>query len=100
MGNYRIISISHSGTKGARGIERTDGRYPKRIGRIVDVDIENLALSTPLILNYIKDENGNDYSQYFLRCSNIQGIHIVSKSLFCVETVNTIYEFELENEVQ
>lgn len=28
MGIYKIKSISHSGTKGTRGLPREDGRYP------------------------------------------------------------------------
>ena len=95
---YKIKSISHSGRKGSRGIERTDGRYPLRIGRIVNIDLKNLLEGTPLILSYVKDEKGNDYSGYCLRCSMIQSIHIVSENLFTIETNNSIYEFEKESE--
>ena len=94
--NYKIKSIRHSGTRGTRGTERTDGRYPLRVGRIVSIDLDALSVGFPLVLEYVKDENGNDYSGYFLRCSIIQGIHAVSSNLFCVETNNTIYEFESE----
>lgn len=95
---YKIKAIAHSGTKGTRGLPRTDGRYPLRIGRTVRIDISHLVEGTPLILEYVKDKNGNDYSGYFLRCSRIQGIHIVTENLFVVETNNTIYEFEKEKE--
>lgn len=94
---YRIKSISHSGRKGNRGTPRTDGRYPLRIGRTVNLDISKLISGVPLILNYVKDENGNDYSGHYLNCSRIQGIHIVSENLFVVETNNSIYEFEKED---
>lgn len=94
--NYKIKSIRHSGTKGTRGLERTDGRYPIRVGRIVRLDLNRLSVGNPLILDYVKDENGNDYSGYVLQCSIIRGIHAVSERLFCVETNNTIYEFEME----
>ena len=94
--NYKIKSIRHSGTKGTRGWERTDGRYPMRVGRIVRLDLNRLSVGSPLILDYVKDENGNDYSGYMLQCSIIRGIHAVSERLFCVETNNTIYEFEME----
>ena len=97
METYKIKSISHSGRKGNRGVERTDGRYPLRIGRTVNIDLKNLLEGTPLILSYVKDEKGNDYSGY-LRCSMIQSIHIVSENLFTVETNNSIYEFEKESE--
>ena len=98
MAIYKIKSISHSGTKGNRGLPRTDGRRPLRIGRTVKIDISHLVEGTPLILDYVKDENGNDYSGNWLRCSRIQSIHIVSEDLFVVETNNTIYEFEKESE--
>lgn len=94
MAQYRIKSISHSGSRGNRGTARTDGRYPTRIGRIVELEYKKLVLGTPLILNYIKDENGNDYRGMYLRCSRIQSIHIVTEKLFVVETMNSIYEFE------
>lgn len=98
METYKIKRISHSGKKGARGTKRTDGRYPLRIGRTVKIDLQNLVEGTPLILSYVKDEKGNDYSGYYLRCSMIQSIHIVSENLFTVETNNSIYEFEKESE--
>lgn len=94
--NYKIKSIRHSGTKGTRGLERTDGRYPIRVGRIVRLDLNRLSVGERFILDYVKDENGNDYSGYELRCSIIRGIHAVSERLFCVETNNTIYEFKME----
>lgn len=95
---YKIKSITHSGSKGNRGIARTDGRYPLRIGRTVKIDLQNLVKGTPLILSYVKDEKENDYSGYYLKCSRIQSVHIVSEKLFTVETNNSIYEFEKESE--
>lgn len=95
---YKIKSISHSGRKGARGSERVDGRYPLRIGRTVEIDMKMLVEGTPLILSYVKDEKGNDYSGYYLQCSRIQSIHIASDKLLTVETNNSIYEFEKESE--
>lgn len=94
MALYRIKSISHSGTLGTRGLSRQDGRYPRRVGRIVNLDLDKLDVGVPLTLDYVKDENGNDYSGYYLHCSTIQGIHFVSDKVGCIETRNTIYEFE------
>lgn len=98
MAIYKIKSISHSGTKAVRGTPRTDGRYPLRVGRTVNLDIDNITVGIPLFLNYAKDENGNDYSGYYLRCSIIQGIHFIGDKCGCIETNNTIYEFEKESE--
>lgn len=98
MGIYKIKSISHSGTKGIRGLPRTDGRYHLRVGRTVRLDMEHITVGIPLILEYVKDENGNDYSGYYLRCSIIRGIHFIGDKCGCIETNNTIYEFEKESE--
>lgn len=98
MGIYKIKSITHSGTKGKRGLPRIDGRYPLRIGRTVTLDLERITVGIPLILEYVKDENGNDYSGYHLRCSIVQGIHFAGDKVGCIETNNTIYEFEKESE--
>lgn len=94
MSQYKILSIAHSGTKGTRGLPREDGKYPMRIGRIVEFEINNISIGIPLILNYIKDENGNDYRGRYLRCSTVCGIHFIGDSIWCIETRNTIYEFE------
>lgn len=92
---YRIKSIKHSGRYGIRGIDRTDGRYPIRIGRIVDFDVKNVTVGYPLILSYMRNPDGSDYSGHYLRCSNVTGIYtILDNSLICVETKNSIYEIE------
>lgn len=93
---YKIKSIRHSGTYGPRGFERTDGRYPMRVGRIVKLDIDKLRIRDVLVLDYVKDEHGNDYSGMCLRCSIIRAIHKASSNLICVETNNSIYELESE----
>ena len=98
MGIYKIISIRHSRKRGSRGTPRTDGRYPLRVGRTVRLDMEHLSIGIPLILEYVKDENGNDYRDYYLRCSIIHGIYFIGDKKGCIETNNTIYEFEKESE--
>ena len=98
MDAYKIKMILHNGRKGIRGSERTDGRYPLRIGRTVMIDLQKLVKGTPLFLSYLKDKNGNDYTGYCLKCSRIQNIHVISEKIFTVETNNSIYEFEKESE--
>lgn len=46
---YKIVSIKHSGTCGKRGTERTDGRYPLRIGRVVKLNIDDIEIGCPLV---------------------------------------------------
>lgn len=94
MKQYRIKSILHSGRKGERNTPRTDGRYPLRIGRIVELDTKDLKEGYSLILNYVTDENGNDYRGYYLQCSVIKDWDYVYDNVVRVETNNTIYEFE------
>lgn len=95
---YKINSILHSGRKGERGTPREDGRYPLRIGRIIKLDIKYLREGIPLILDYVKDENGNDYKGYLV-CTTIIDWDYVYNDVIRVETKNSIYEFkEVEEE--
>lgn len=55
---YKITKITHSGTKGERGQDRTDGRYPMRIGRTVELDLDRVKLGKPMIINYLKNADG------------------------------------------
>lgn len=91
---YKINSILHSGRKGKRGTPREDGRYPLRIGRIIELDISMLNEGTQLILSYVKDENGNDYRGHYLICSTIKDWDYVYDNIIRVETNNSIYELE------
>ena len=91
---YRIKSIVHTGIKGDRGTPRTDGRYPLRIGRIVELDTDDLEIDNQLILDYIKDEKGNDYSGMSLYCSIIVDWDYAYDNRIKIETLNSIYELE------
>ena len=102
MSYYRIRSILHSGRKGERNTPRTDGRYPSRINRIVELndDIKNgdIISSMPFTLKYVKDENGNDYIGY-LQTSRVVDWDFIYENVICIETSNSIYEFERVEEV-
>lgn len=94
---YKIIDVLHSGSLGDRGTRRIDGRYPKRIGRTVtDETVENSRIGYQLILQYITDENGNDYSDMFLCCSLLKNIKAEENKIY-LETQNTIYILEKIN---
>lgn len=104
MSYYRIKEILHSGRKGERTTPRADGRYPMRIGRIVEFDdsINNGCImpGRPMILNYVKDENGNDYSGFYLQTSVVLDWDFIYDGVIRVETNNSIYELEkIEMEV-
>lgn len=89
---YKIKSIKHSGRKEKRGNNRTDGRYPKRIGRIVELDPFELIRGYPLYLYYLKDSDGSDYIGTFLTSFIVDVIQ--DNNTLIVETNNSIYEFE------
>lgn len=88
---YKLISIQHNGNKGERYTDRSDGRYPLRVGRICELGKVDMGL--PLIIRWIEDQNGNDYSGT-LSCSRVKGLSL-EENIFTVETINTIYRFEI-----
>lgn len=89
--SYKIESVLHSGTKGKRGEKREDGRYPLRVGRIVLLDQEEVEIGKPLVLDYVTDENGNDYSGHYLFCSRVKEKHVLPDGILQIETGNSIY---------
>ena len=94
---YKIRDILHAGIYGRRGLRRTDGRYPLRIGRIVDLDLNCIEEGKPLFIEYLRDVDGTDYNKRLLT-SNV----VKMKTLFedddfddiSVETKNSIFIFE------
>lgn len=84
---YKIKSIKHVGNNQPR----TDGRYPKRIGRTC---LEpNPVIGQSMCIDYMTDEHGNDYIDYHLRVSNVQDVSRQGNSI-TITTLNSIYEFE------
>lgn len=90
---YKITKITHSGTKGERGQDRNDGRYPMRIGRTVELDLDSVKLGKPMIINYLKNADGSDYSNMCLRTSSVMSIISTASTVF-IETMNSIFTFE------
>ena len=87
---YKIYAIKYANR--FRGASRTDGRYPLRIGRIVDIDQRNIQIGRNLILEY-KNSDGSDNNSW-LMCSKIVAYHELHNGLLQIETKNSIYEFE------
>lgn len=67
---YKIKEILHSGSCGVRGTKRTDGRYPLRIGRIVDLDVTKIIGDAPMIINYVCDTDGTSLKGMVLYTSH------------------------------
>ena len=90
---YKIINISHTGNSGKRDETRKDGRYPLRIGRIVDLDIQKIRVGESLNLDYLLDADGSDYGGKRLITSPVANLNKLERKLI-IETVNSIFEFE------
>lgn len=92
---YRIKSIKHSGRKGTRMTDRIDGRYPQRVGRVVDLEPTEYEIGFPFILKYLRLADGSDYSNMYLNCSRLVKISsTIDDEIVVAETNNTVYEFE------
>ena len=91
---YKIARIQHSGTCGERWTDREDGRYIHRVGRTVDLNLENIEVGIPMILYYVKDQDGSDYSGYILATSRVKRIYVPDDNTVIIETRNSIFRFE------
>ena len=94
MGNFKIKAILTPD-----GYPREDGRYPQRVGSIVNL-VDDLLVGQQIVWNYVKDAQGND-KMGTVATSPVERIRIVgeySKSGKEVEitvyTRNSIYVFE------
>lgn len=97
---YKIKSIQHNGTFGEKYSERTDGRYPDRIGRIVYIDVKNIEYNRPLVINYVRDSDGTPMRMKYLKTSCVKDFEVFEElqdkitECLTVETENSIFEFE------
>ena len=86
---YEIIGISHSQPENVLWNPRTDGRYPMRIGRIIDLDRSRIVEDESAILAYVRDADGSPYDGY-LHTSIVKNIQGTGDTIF-IETMNSIY---------
>lgn len=64
-----------------------------RIGRIVDLDVQQIRVVKPMNLNYLLDAEGSDYSKKHLITSSVTNLNKLERKLI-IETANSIFEFE------
>ena len=64
-----------------------------RIGRIVDLDVQQIRVGKPMNLNYLLDAEGSDYSKKHLITSSVTNLNKLERKLI-IETANSIFEFE------
>ena len=91
---YKIARIQHSGTCGERWTDLEDGRYIHRVGRTVELDVENIEVGLPMIIHYVKDRDGSDYSTFILATRRVKRVHVPDDNTVIVETRNSIFRFE------
>lgn len=84
---YKIIDIKHKNT----GKTREDGRYPLRIGSLIEFDFKPFV-GNYMFYNYIADKDGHP-KEGTLRTSLVFSVH-EEKDILTVTTFNSIYEFE------
>lgn len=90
---YRIARIQHTGSCGERGMDRTDGEYPSRIGRTVSLDSEHISIDLPMLLLYVKDSNGNNIQGKYICTSRVKDVEVQGDNVV-VETWNSIFTFK------
>lgn len=83
---FKIVKITDK-----QGNDRTDGRYPLRIGRKCNIDFENLYISLPMSIEYAPDA-GEDY-RGILHTSNLIDYGYINNQ-FVAKTLNSIYYLE------
>jgi len=96
---YKIKSIKHNGTCDECGTERTDDRYHQRIGRVVELNIDDIEIGYPLLIRYIKDPDGTSMKFSLLKTSCVKNYITVDDlegivKYITIETQNSIFEFE------
>lgn len=95
---YKIESIKHSrGT--LKGLDRQDDRYPMRIGRIINIDINDILIGFPLIIKYVRDSDGTPMRNLVLRTSFVKSFEYIKDengviNWINIVTENSIYKFK------
>ena len=87
MDEYRIIRITD-----LDGNDRTDGRYPLRIGRICKKP--KAVNGGHMILEYLRNRDGSDYSNKILYESVVSNVCSYDNGNIVVYTTDSIYTFE------
>lgn len=90
---YRITKITHTGTYGEKGTNRTDGRYPLRIGRVVEMVFPLIEVGIPMTINYVYDVDGTPLRFQCLHTSVVVS-KIKNNKKVAITTRNSVFEFE------
>lgn len=89
---YRILNITHNGTKGERGVTVTEEKYDGVIGCQVSFNPDNIRIGYGLTMIFAPYAH-RDYEWWSL--SNIQNVyHEEEDNILVIETTNSIYYLE------
>jgi hypothetical protein len=80
---YRLTDITKDGKT------RTDGRYPLRIGSLVE--IVDMCVGWRLNLSYVKDADGNEKSGFLSTSQVVKIDSTPSLDVITVTTLNSVY---------
>ena len=80
---YRITDITKDGKT------RTDGRYPLRIGSLVE--IVDMCVGWRLNLAYVKDAEGNEKSGFLSTSQVVKIDNTPTSDVITVTTLNSVY---------
>jgi len=83
---YKVISIRH-----LNGTDRTDGRYPLRIGRLCNL-FSDPEVGKCLYLEWVRNADGSLYSGWY-RTSLVRQVERLCDGTVIVTTCNSIYSF-------
>lgn len=84
MGLYKIVDIQHKDGK-----TRDDGKYPQRIGSIVEM--KYLQTGIPVYLEYISGNDGK-HKEGYLKTSTVEDVRFNDDSgIYIVKTLNSVY---------
>lgn len=71
------------------GETRIDGHYPQRIGSIVR--LYPLTEGRCAILDYVKDNEGNDKEGYIRTSTVVKYDHRIRNGIHIIETLNSVF---------
>ena len=97
--NFKILDITHSGTKGERGTPVTANKYDGLIGCPVRFDTDDIHIGQSLTM-YIVPKAHMHYDYWTISC--IQSVDYDKENkVLVIETLNSIYYLqEVKHEVQ
>lgn len=87
---YKIVEIYHNGKHGKLFEPRRDGRYPFRIGRIVEFDPTEIEYGNPAYIHNVVENDGTPCDSTLIT-SNVLSLIYAMGFFEAIFTENSIY---------